>query len=423
MVSVTVERGVVKQYNKFYIQKTIDGKQRKVPFDTLEEARDAHQAYLEDRAEADAAARANARANAPVNPNREANIARNGRNRSQERDFINDVFKREAEAQGFDIHVLNDGTRSDVAIRRRGWQRYLPIQVKTTQGAISGNERSYEFQDTKGYGGMPVLCWVVEEQRGWVFCGDWLNKRKANKLSVTPNPLKPNSRAALPHALSKTPRGIKRLVRWFGKQLERKLAKYPRRTKRFLSWEFGGDVFTNAKERLAIHNYQKHIDQKASFPEEQQGSYDLLDCGGMRQQHKVASYVASQAGLDLSFSESAGMVNDRQTRRPYPEDAFDELVVAFLAPPNVHFWTLSEAVLEDCECFRTATSPGKTGIKVYLPGTGDNAPEWGFTQSWSHYTGCFPLDIPDVAYEASPHLFNVLYPRASALGKRKARSD
>ena len=70
-----VERGIQNKGNKFWIQKRIDGKQRWAPpFDTLEEAREAHQAYLEEQAEAKAAARADARANAPVNPNREATL-------------------------------------------------------------------------------------------------------------------------------------------------------------------------------------------------------------------------------------------------------------------------------------------------------------------------------------------------------------
>ena len=421
---VTVERGIWKGGNKFRIHRTIDGKQCWDWFDTLEEAREARQAYLEERAEAKADARAAARANAPVNPDREANIAKKGGNSAQERNFIINVFKREAKAQGFEVRVLNDSTRSDVCIKRSGEDLYLPIQVKTTQGVVSGRERTYQFQDTKGYGGMLVLCWIVGEERGWVFCGDWLDKKAVN-LRVTHNPLKPDYRAALSHARSgETPLGIDGLVWWLKTEWKSELAKYPRYNFKFLSWEFGGEAFNQAKERLAIHNYKKHLDQKASFPEEeQQGSYDLLDCNGDRQQHKVARPKADGVGFGVSFHESAGKVNGAPTVRPYPEDAFEELVVAFIDPPNVHFWTLSEATLDDCECFRTATCPGKQTLCVYLPGTGDSAGDWGFTQSWPHYKGCFPLDIPDVAYEASPRLYNALYPRASRFGKRKACWD
>ena len=422
---VTVERGIYKDGNKFWIRKRIDGKQRKFSFDTLEEAREAHQASLEERAEANADARADARANAPVNPDRKANHTKHGGSSAQERDFILHVFKREAKAQGFEVHVINDGTRSDVAIKRSGEDLYLPIQVKTTRGVRSGHGRTYQFRKTKGYGGMVVVCWVVEEQRGWVFCGDWLDNRKSVQLDVTPNPQYVRHDAALPHARSgETPLGIEELVLWFKTEWESKLAKYTRHTEDFLSWEFGGEAFTNAKERLAIHNFIKHLDQKASFPEEQQnGPYDLLDCNGDRQQHKVACPQAGTVGLSVNFHENAGYVNGAPTYRPYPEGAFKELVVAVLDPPNVHFWTLSEATLEDCECFRTTTCPGRTSLSVYLPGTGDNAPDWGFTQSWPHYRGCFTLDIPDVAYEASPRLYNALYPRASRFGKRKACWD
>ena len=424
MVSVRVERGIYKDGNKFYIVKTIDGKQRKFWFNTLEEAREAHQAYLEERAEAKAAARAAARANAPVNPDREANHAKKGGSSAQERDFILNVFKREAKAQGFEVRVINDSTRSDVAIKLSECDLYLPIQVKTTQGVVSGKERTYQFADTKGYGGMLVLCWIVGEQRGCVFCGDWLDKRESVHLTVTPNPLKSDHRNALPHALSgETPLGIDGLVWWFKTEWKSELAKYPRYSFKFLSWEFGGDAFNQAKERLAIHNYKKYLDQKASFPKEQNGPYDLLDCNGDRQQHKVAHTKPDGVGFEVDFHENAGRVNGAPTVRPYPEDAFDELVVAVLDPPNVHFWTLSEATLDDCKCFRTATCPGRTSLYVYLPGTGDDAPDWGFTQSWPHYRGCFPLDIPDVAYEASPRLYNALYPRASRFGKRKACWD
>ena len=266
---VTVERGIYKHCNKFYIKKTIDGKQSWLSFDTLEEAREARQAYLEERADA--------RANAPVNPDREANVARNGNSCAQERNFILNDFKREAEAQEFEVRVLNDGTRSDVAIRRRGEDLYLPIQVKTTEGGKRGQERTYQFKHTKGYGGMPVFCWVVGEQRGWVFCGDWLDKRKSKYLSVTPNPLQVKPDAALPHALSgETPLGIDGLVWWFKTEWESELAKYPRYSFKFLSWEFGGEAFNQAKERLAIHNYIEHLDQKASFPEEEQNGPCLL---------------------------------------------------------------------------------------------------------------------------------------------------
>ena len=425
MVYVRVERGITKRGNKFWIVKKIDGKLFWDSFYTLEEAQEAHQAYREERAEAKAAARADARANAPVNPDREANIAKKGGSSAQERDFILNVFKREAKAQGFEVRVLNDGTRSDVAIKLSECALYLPIQVKTTQGVVSGRERTYQFQDTKGYGGMLVLCWIVGEERGWVFCGDWLDKRTANNLRVTLNPRISDPRAALSHARSgETPLGIDGLVWWLKTEWKSELAKYPRYNFKFLSWEFGGEMYDQAKERLAIHNYKKHLDQKASFPEEEQnGPYDLLDCNGDRQQHKVAHPNSKGVGFDVGFRESAGNVNRKTTRRPYPEDAFDELVVAVLDPPNVHFWTLSEATLEQCECFRTATCPGRTSLMVYLPGTGDDAPDWGFTQSWPHYKGCFPLDIPDVAYEASPRLYNALYPRASRFGKRKACWD
>ena len=171
MVYVRVERGITKRGNKFWIVKKIDGKLFWDSFYTLEEAQEAHQAYREERAEAKAAARADARANAPVNPDREANIAKKGGNSAQERNFIINVFKREAKAQGFEVRVLNDSTRSDVCIKRSGEDLYLPIQVKTTQGVVSGRERTYQFRTPRVTAGCSSSAGLSERNAAGCFAG------------------------------------------------------------------------------------------------------------------------------------------------------------------------------------------------------------------------------------------------------------
>ena len=105
-----------------------------------------------------------------------------------ERDFLVHTFQPTAEARGWDVVVLNDGTRADVAIKRPEWETYLGIQVKTTQTVTSGRKRTYHFKDTKGYTGLLVVCWVVERAYGWAFDGEWLDGRTSDNLKVTPVP-------------------------------------------------------------------------------------------------------------------------------------------------------------------------------------------------------------------------------------------
>ena len=406
-----VERGIRKKGNKFYTDIRFNGKWKRAPFATPEAARAARDASRKQTAEAVVARRAT-RARRPPPPNRDANLAMHGKDAAQERDFLVDTFQPTAEARGWDVVVLNDGTRADVAIKRPEWETYLGIQVKTTQTVESGKKRTYQFKDTKGYTGLLVVCWVVEDAYGWAFDGEWLDGREAVHLKMTPVPKRRDSRNAAWHALSgKLPYDIDGLLEWIEKQVEDStslVARYPRHTEEYLRWEFGGKALDNAKERVSLHVYQTYFDPEARFPTAQNGSHDF-ESHGKRQQHKVASRNGDKAGFLAALHESAGMIGGTLTHRPYPTDAFDELVVTVFEGYKAHVWVIPAFVLKAQNCFRSDECAGVTSLYVYLPGTEQDAQVWGFTTDY--YQGVYDVTLPAEAYEASPALFQELFPR------------
>ena len=406
------ERGISKKGKKFYTNIRVNGKWKTAPFDTLEEARAAHAASLKQTAEALVARRAT-KARPPPPPNRDANWTKHGGHRAQERDFLLQALQPAAEAHGWDVVVLNDGTRADVAIKRPEWDSYLGIQVKTTQTVKSGTEQTYQFRKTKGYTGLLVVCWVVGRSYGWAFDGQWLDGCYSENLDVTAVPEHRDPRNAARYALSgNLPRDIDDLLRWIKPQvydLTSPVAHFPRRTEEYLRWEFRGKALAQAKERVSLHVYQTHLDPEAKFPTAQQGSYDF-ESHGNRQQHKVARLHGDQ-GFLAALHENAGRFNGTQTYRPYPTDAFDELVVTVFEGYKAHVWVIPASELEARNCFRSNDCAGVTGMSVYLPGTEQDVQVWGFTAEY--YRGVYDVTLPDEAYEASPALYEELFPRVS----------
>ena len=332
---------------------------------------------------------------------------------AQERDFLVDTFQPAAEARGWDVVVLNDGTRADVAIKRPEWETYLGIQVKTTQTVESGKKRTYQFKHTKGYTGLLVVCWVVEDAYGWAFDGAWLDGREADDLKVTPHPKKLRKTNAAQHALGgKLPRGIDGLLEWIEKQVSDStslVARYPRHTEEYLRWEFGGKALAHAKERVSLHVYQTHLDPEAKFPTAQNGSHDF-ESHGKRQQHKVASRDGDQVGFLADLHESAGSVARSRTA-PIPPTPLTSSSSPSLKGYKAHVWVIPAFVLEAQNCFRSDECAGVTSLYVYLPGTEQDAQVWGFTTEY--YRGVYDVTLPDEAYEASPALFQELFPRVS----------
>ena len=121
----------------------------------------------------------------------------------------------------------------------------------------------------------------------------------------------------------------------------------------------------------------------------------------------MARRDGDQVGFLAALCESAGS----QTIRPYPKDAFDELVVTVFEGHKAHVWVIPAFVLEAQNCFRSDDCAGVTGMHVYLPGTEQATQVWGFTTEY--YRGVYDVTLPDEAYEASPALFQELFPRAS----------
>ena len=78
-----------------------------------------------------------------------------------------------------------------------------------------------------------------------------------------------------------------------------------------------------------------------------------------RLQHKLAHPAG--VGFGCSLQVGAGRQNGNQLTGPYPEDAFDFLVVTAAHDDEAHFWRIPMAALEAHGCLEAM------GITVHLP--------------------------------------------------------
>ena len=124
----------------------------------------------------------------------------------------------------------------------------------------------------------------------------------------------------------------------------------------------------------------------------------------------MAHRDGDKVGFLAHLHENAGRNNGTRTYRPYPIDAFDELVVTVFEGHKAHVWVIPASKLEAQNCFRSDECAGVMNMSVYLPGTEQDAQVWGFTTDY--YRGVWDVTLPAEAYAASPVLYEELFPRA-----------
>ena len=382
----------------------VTGKTTARYFNTLAQAEAAYAAERAKQAE-----HKRQRAARPQAEKRAENVARHGNDR-----YIERAFAAALHAADPKIKTMNDSVLVDSC----GFfyddepELALGIQLKTTSGPMVGRLNQWPFQHVNQYPGLPVVCWRVDTQDGWVLDGDDLVKLKSGCLGITPGgknaKLAINTDSELTRA---TPLPIDGLVARL-RELAADRERFPPRTKAFLSWQYGGNKAHNClKERIGLH-LEELRDPGATFPEAQAGSYDQLGSDGVtRRQLKTGHVIAGQSSWQVLLSEQAGMVDGKRTIRPYAAGAFDELVVYVFDWPTMEalVWRIPESKLVSKGYLRTAT---QTGVKIlYVYEFAERQGKTGpIPDTWtaSFFEGQVPIDLPPEAEAAAGHLLDDL---------------
>lgn len=400
-------KGICKNYNMFQIQ-TRDfatSQCTSLYFHTLDEAVAAKTIEREKQFEykRQMAAR-------PRSEIRAENVERYGNNSNMEREFALAFCN----ADGT-LEVMNDGVLSDVCgFLYEDKSQAIGIQIKTTSGPMKGRTNTWQFK-VLGYVGMPVLCWRVDHQDGWIFDGTELDKRGKNTINITPGSGDGKTFCGIQPLGGVQPRGIKGLVALLKEEVATNPTQFLTHTKKYLSFQFGGTkAHNNLKERIGLELYMKHVDTAATFPEAQNGSYDLLSGNDKyRLQFKTAHEIEGRTGLSVTLKKNAGRVDGKLTHRPYDTNAFDILVVYYLdwKTKKAHMWCIPASELIAKGYLRTDMQVGHQSLYVYksvLPQSrkGKTPDTWTATyyNSDTQPLDKFDSDVDD----AAGHLLNDL---------------
>lgn len=252
--------------------------------------------------------------------------------------------------------ILNDGTRADLLVQRSEGL-FLQIQLKTTSGPNKGN--CCRFRHVLGYTGMPVLCWRIDQQSGWLYDGALLDERGIEDLNLTTGYNDENE------AMHKGKGALK--IEEICTFLVNTMDKFPGVHEISARWDFSGKALTQFKERVSLEIWKICFDPEATFPNDQNGSYDLLS-EEKRLQFKTASRH-TRNGLKVNLREQAGIVDGRKTHKPYSSGSFDEVVIVFLdwKLNKVHIWKIPEDILIQKNLLITENCKGQQSIDVYIP--------------------------------------------------------
>ena len=340
---------------------------------------------------------------------RAANLAMHGGDCELERTVVNAFCSADPT-----LKCMNDSVVADMCGYFYPDDRTLAlgIQKKVAKHHKTNNPNAWAFRKVKGYTWMPLVAWCVDTQCGWVFDGAELDERETENLEITLGGH--NARLALSGV---TPLSMNEIIAFLkGEHVAGNPTRFRPHTKEYLSWQFAGKAHKQLKERIGIHLYMTHVDPLATFPRAQNGSVDV-DAGDPtdtlpRKQFKTASKVSGKNGLQVPLHESAGVVDQKPTYRPYAAGAFDELIVYHFDWPKdlVHRWRIKASVLAEKGYLRTATQNGHQGLLVYTSTDfkdKDGVAQW--TAEPEHYQGtqvigAFPLK----AEEAAGHMLREL---------------
>ena len=321
---------------------------------------------------------------------RAQNLARYGGSSDRKRAFAL-ALAEASEKQDVRLDVMNDSVRADCCLFPMDSPTLaMGIQLKTASKPERPNV--WPFTAVTGYTGMPVVCWSIDQQSGWVFCGDWLdsNCQRWIRLHGADGELAKNALSG------PSPLGIDAIVRFLPSITNR----YKLSSKMQLSWDFRGAAHSLVKERIGIHLYHEHVDARAEFPRAQNVSYDLVRGAPThaRIQIRTARMRKGRTRFRIYLMEDSGA----GSRRPYAASAFDELVAFSLDWDGkvAHMWAIPMSELTKRGFIRSddGSCLGKFGITVYmahqLRGTRGPKPD---TWTANYYQGPVALELPDEA--------------------------
>ena len=318
------------------------------------------------------------------------NLARYGGSSDRKRAFAL-ALAEASEKQDVRLDVMNDSVRADCCLFPMDSPTLaMGIQLKTASKPERPNV--WPFTAVTGYTGMPVVCWSIDQQSGWVFCGDWLdsNCKPTIRLRGADGELAKNALSG------PSPLGIDAIARFLPSITNR----YKLSSKMQLSWDFRGAAHSLVKERIGIHLYHEHVDARAEFPRAQNVSYDLVRGAPThaRIQIRTARMRKGRTRFRIYLMEDSGA----GSRRPYAASAFDELVAFSLDWDGkvAHMWAIPMSELTKRGFIRSddGSCLGKFGITVYmahqLRGTRGGKPD---TWTANYYQGPVALELPDEA--------------------------
>ena len=282
------------------------------------------------------------------------NVQTYGNTSNMERQIAIEI-KTVLEKRGITVIILNDGTRADILIQRPDGL-FIPCQLKTTNSCMKRQENTWKFQHVLGYSGMPVICYRNDKKNGWVFDGKVLDDRKIDDIMITPG--------GKNEALAMHNGTIEQICEFLLESQD----KFDKIDQVSASWDFQGNAMTMFKERVSLDLYIRYYDPNATFPINQNGSYDL-DSQEQRLQFKLACRMANKNGLHATLHKSAGRIDGKTTYKPYSSGDFDALVVMYIDWTNnkVHIWKIPEQILLDKQCLKTEECEGKQSFYVYIP--------------------------------------------------------
>lgn len=326
---------------------------------------------------------------------RKQNVQKHGNNSNMEREVAIEIKAMFAKMfPNIKVIILNDGTRADILVQRSD-MLFFQIQLKTTGGPQKYQNNCWSFSHVLGYTGMSVLCWRIDQQSGWLYDGTLLDERGTRDLHVTPGFDNENK------AMHKGALKLDEICTFIVNVMN----KFPGVDETLARWDFSGNAIENFKERVSIEIWKIYFDPEATFPADQNGSYDLIS-EEKRLQFKTARRCKNRNGLHINLCESGGIIDGKKKFQPYASGSFDLLVVMFLdwKLNKVHIWKIPEDILIQKKLLRTDNCQGRQMIDVYIPAekhalrlrkSGES-----FADTWTHDFYIGTKDIPNFGIEA-----------------------
>ena len=182
---------------------------------------------------------------------------------------------------------------------------------------------------------MVLILWRVDQQDGYVFDSEVLDRHTNIKFHVTVGGKNANLSMSGP-----TPLTMQKMIQFLETCADRDKGL----TREDLSWDFASK--THFQERCSIHLYKTNVDDTAEFPTTQQQSYDVIGKQG-RLQFKTAR--RDRNNFRVNMRRKSGSTNGKPQWCPYAKGDFDMLVVYHIDwKINIaHMWTFPSMC---CKC-------------------------------------------------------------------------